>query len=58
MTVKEAAKLLGKSEQFVRIGLQRGILPFGYAVKMSTKWTYEENVVKISSFKDDKGVKW
>lgn len=28
MTVKEAAKLLGKSEQFVRIGLQRGILPF------------------------------
>ena len=25
MKVKEAAKLLGKSEQFVRIGLQRGI---------------------------------
>ena len=40
MKVKEAAKLLGKSEQFVRIGLQRGILPFGYAVKMSSKWTY------------------
>lgn len=38
--MKEAAKLLGKSEQFVRIGLQRGILPFGYAVKMSSKWTY------------------
>ena len=40
MKVAEAAKLLGKSQQFVRIGLQRGILPFGYAVKMSTKWTY------------------
>ena len=40
MKVKEAAKLLGKSEQFVRIGLQRGVLPFGYAVKMSSKWCY------------------
>jgi len=40
MTVKEAAKLLGKSEQFVRIGLQRNILPFGTAVKMSSRFTY------------------
>ncbi|WP_246231736.1 hypothetical protein [Sporosarcina jiandibaonis] len=38
--VFEAAKLLGKSEQFVRIGLQRNILPFGFAVQMSSKWTY------------------
>ena len=29
MTVKEAARLLQKSEQFVRIGLQRGVFPFG-----------------------------
>lgn len=28
------------SEQFIRIGLQKGIFPFGYAVKMSTQWTY------------------
>jgi hypothetical protein len=28
------------SEQFVRIGLQRGIFPWGYAVKMSSRWTY------------------
>lgn len=48
MTVKEAAKLLGKSEQFVRIGLQRGILPFGYAVKMSSKWTYYISDHKMS----------
>lgn len=40
MTVKECAKLLNKSPQFVRIGLQKGILPFGYAVKMSSVWTY------------------
>lgn len=40
MKVSEVARLLGKSEQFVRIGLQRGILPFGYAVKMNCKWCY------------------
>ena len=28
------------SEQFVRVGLQKGQLPFGYAVKTSSKWTY------------------
>lgn len=33
MTVQEAAKLMGKSQDFIRIGLQRNILPFGYAVK-------------------------
>ncbi|HLS08793.1 MULTISPECIES: hypothetical protein [Lentibacillus] len=38
--VSEAAKRLGKSEQFVRIGLQRDILPIGIAVQMSSKWTY------------------
>lgn len=38
--VSEAAKIIGKSEQFVRIGLQRNILPFGFAVQMSSKWTY------------------
>uniref|UniRef100_UPI00190A8AA4 hypothetical protein n=1 Tax=Virgibacillus salexigens TaxID=61016 RepID=UPI00190A8AA4 len=38
--VSEAAKILGKSEQFVRIGLQRDILPIGIAIQMSSKWTY------------------
>lgn len=40
LPVKDAAQMLGKSEQFVRIGLQRSILPFGSAVKVSTKYTY------------------
>lgn len=41
MNVKEAAKRLQKSEQFVRIGLQTGRLPFGTAVKVSKKrWNY------------------
>lgn len=40
ISVKKAAEKMGKSQQFVRIGLQRGLLPFGTAVKMSSIWTY------------------
>lgn len=40
VTVKDAAQRMGVSEQFVRIGLQRGLLPIGCAVQMSSKWTY------------------
>lgn len=41
MNIKEASKRMRKSEQFVRIGLQRGTLPFGTAVKVSPKrWSY------------------
>ena len=40
ITVKDAAAILGKGEQFVRIGLQRNLLPIGTAVKMSSQWTY------------------
>ena len=40
ISIRDAAEVLGKSEQFIRIGLQRGVLPFGSAVKMSSRWTY------------------
>lgn len=50
MTVSECAKLLDKSPQFVRIGLQRGILPFGYAIKMSSKWTYHISEAKVYEY--------
>lgn len=40
ISVKEAAEILGVSQQFVRIGLQQGTLPIGTAVKMSSRWTY------------------
>jgi len=40
LTIHDAAEIMGKSDQFVRVGLQRGILPFGSAVKLSTRWTY------------------
>lgn len=40
ISVKKAAEILGVSQQFVRIGLQRERLPIGTAVKMSSRWTY------------------
>lgn len=39
VTVSEAAKLMGCSAQFIRIGLQRGTLPIGHAVKLK-QWVY------------------
>lgn len=38
--VDEAAKRLGKSREFIRVGLQKGILPFGVAVQLSSKYSY------------------
>lgn len=40
VSITDTARILGKSPQFVRIGLQRQLLPFGVAVQMSSKWTY------------------
>lgn len=40
MNIREAARRLNKSEQFIRIGLQSGRLTFGSAVKTSSKWSY------------------
>lgn len=50
LKVSDCAKLLGKSQQFVRIGLQRGILPFGYAVKMSSRWCYHISEKKLYEY--------
>lgn len=36
VSVADTAKVLGKSEQFVRIGLQRNLLPLGVAIKISS----------------------
>ena len=40
ISVKEAAEIMGKTQQFVRIVLQRNLLPFGTAVKVTTRWSY------------------
>lgn len=50
VTVKQAAKLLGVSEQFIRIGLQQGVLPIGVAVKMSERWTYHISEKKLNEY--------
>ena len=50
LKVSEAAKIMGKSQQFIRLGLQHGILPFGSAVKTSSKWTYYISPVKFYEY--------
>ena len=50
ISVKVAAEILGMSQQFVRIGLQRGILPFGSAVKLSSKWTYYVSLARLYEY--------
>lgn len=40
ITTQQAAQIMGKCPQFVRIGLQRGLLPFGTAVKAKQRWNY------------------
>ncbi|MDY2987910.1 MAG: hypothetical protein SOR77_09785 [Peptoniphilus sp.] len=34
MNVSDVAEMLGKTQQTIRIGLQRGIFPFGAAYKL------------------------
>lgn len=40
ITINEVAAALGISPQSVRLGLQRGELPFGAAIKTSDRYTY------------------
>lgn len=40
ISIRDAARILNKSEQYIRIGLQTKRLPFGVAVKMSSQWSY------------------
>lgn len=50
ITVIEAAKILHVSDQFVRIGLQRNVLPIGTALKMSSKWTYQISAGQLAQY--------
>jgi len=40
LTIKEAAKILGKPEQTIRLGLQQGVLPFGAAILNKKEYSY------------------
>ena len=49
--VEQAARLLGKSKQFVRVSLQRGVAPFGFAVKVTgDKWSYHISPRKLNDY--------
>lgn len=50
ISVKEAAKMLGVSQQFVRLGIRSGRLPIGTAVKMSTVWCYHISKSKLDAY--------
>lgn len=42
ISIERAAEIMGVSPQTVRVGLQKGVFPFGAAVKMpgSSRFTY------------------
>lgn len=40
VTVREAARRIGASEEYVRAGLRQGRLPIGSAVKRGKRWAY------------------
>ena len=50
--VELAAKLMNKNNSFVRVGLQQGILPFGYAIKNpnSSKFSYYISSEKFTEY--------
>lgn len=43
ISIDEAARRLGKSQQFIRIALQNGVAPFGFATK-GTGSTYDYHI--------------
>lgn len=52
--ISEAAKLLYKSEQFVRVSLQNGTAPFGFATKNKTKFSYHISPKKFYDYIGEK----
>lgn len=48
--VAMAAKQLGKSEQFIRVALQTGTAPFGFAAMNKTKWSYHISPKKLNEY--------
>ena len=50
VSISECARILGKSEQFVRVALQTGAAPFGFAVKTSSMWSYHISAKKLKEY--------
>ena len=52
ITINEVASRLGISPQSLRLGLQRGELPFGTAIKTSNRYTYLIYEKKLKEYLD------
>ena len=46
----KAAMLLHKSEEFIRVSLQMGTAPFGFAAKKKSKWSYHISPKKLKEY--------
>lgn len=56
MTVAEAAKLMDVGEQFIRIGLQQGFLPFGFAMRTTPDGKRLQYYISRKKFSDYTGI--
>ena len=51
LSVEVASRFMGVNPQFIRVGLQRNILPFGYAVTVGgNRYTYYISPMKFSEY--------
>lgn len=55
LTIKEAAKAMGISQQFLRVGIQKGIFSFGTAMQLTgNKYVY---YINKNHFEEETGIK-
>lgn len=50
LPVAVAARLMGKTREFIYQGLRDGVFPWGYAVKMGVKWSYYISPVAFAKY--------
>lgn len=50
ISIEVAAELMGKSSQFVRVGMQQGTIPIGAAVKNKGRYSYYISPGKLREF--------
>lgn len=50
ISISNAAKRLDKSEQFIRVALQMGTAPFGFASRNKTRWSYHISPKKLAEY--------
>lgn len=45
--ISEASSLTGLPAQTIRVGLQQGVFPWGYAIRRKSTWSYYINREKL-----------